>query len=438
MENIDNIYEQLDKELSMNGADNLREIRRGALEKFRRTGIPTTRHEEWKYTRVSSLFNKQLNLPVSGSDLPFTREDLNALRLPAQAEANELVFINGLYSEAFSVIRSGGIEVLPLAIAAENEYAPIVKAHLGHSSKYHEDGLHALNTAWLRDGAFVAVKKAAVPEHPLYIINIADARTQHQFLQPRCLIHLAERAVLQVIDNNITIGNVDCLTSQVVEAVVEEAAFLEYYKLQHDAPNSSIVSTTHIRHIGKSNSHVVTISLDGKLVRNNLNIVLDAEHCESHMYGLYMPKGDDHIDNHTLVDNVKPHCFSNELYKGVMSDRSTGVFNGKIFVRQQAQKTNAYQSNKNILLSPDATVNTKPQLEIFADDVKCSHGCTIGQLDEDGIFYLRSRGISEDMARSLLLHGFATDILEQIKPVALRNYMEELINHRLELKDYEY
>jgi Fe-S cluster assembly protein SufD len=217
-----------------------------------------------------------------------------------------------------------------------------------------------------------------------------------------------------------------------MEIIVENAARLEYYKIQNDGYNTNQVSTTHIRQVGKSFTHTVTISLNGGLVRNNLNVILDAKNCEAHLYGLYFQSGQSHIDNHTIVDNIKPNCLSNELYKGILSDSATGVFNGKIFVRQAAQKTNAYQSNKNILLSDSSSVNTKPQLEIFADDVKCTHGCTVGRLNEEGLFYLQSRGISEKTARNLLLSAYASDILEQIKPEALKLYVEKLINHRLE------
>jgi Fe-S cluster assembly protein SufD len=180
--------------------------------------------------------------------------------------------------------------------------------------------------------------------------------------------------------------------------------------------------------------HTVTISLDGGTVRNNLNMVMEAPNSEAHLYGLYFGNGDTHIDNHTVVDNVAPNCYSNELYKGILDGESTGVFNGKIFVRQPAQKTNAYQSNKNILLSDSASVNTKPQLEIFADDVKCSHGCTIGRLDEEALFYLRSRGISQQAAKSLLLHAFAIDVLEHIKPEPIRAFVDDLISQRLAIE----
>jgi Fe-S cluster assembly protein SufD len=197
------------------------------------------------------------------------------------------------------------------------------------------------------------------------------------------------------------------------------------------------VSTTHFRQVGKSCIHAVTISLNGDIVRNNLNMVMETAHSEAHMYGLYFLNGATHVDNHTVVDNVQPHCQSNELYKGIIDDSATAVFNGKIYVQKDAQKTNAFQSNKNILLSEAATVNTKPQLEIFADDVKCSHGCTIGQLDEEALFYLQSRGISKKAAQSLLVQAFAIDILEHIKPIEIRAYVEQLISERLELTRHD-
>jgi Fe-S cluster assembly protein SufD len=250
--------------------------------------------------------------------------------------------------------------------------------------------------------------------------------------QPRTLVHIAEGAQVQITETYATLGQSAAFTNQVIEVVVEKDAMVEYYKIQNDSAQASQVSTTHFRQTGKSYVHAVTVSLDGDIVRNNLNIVLEADNAEAHLYGLYFLQGKTHVDNHTVVDNVRPNCLSNELYKGIISDHGSAVFNGKIFVQQVAQKTNAYQSNKNILLSENASVNTKPQLEIFADDVKCSHGCTVGQLDEEGMFYLQSRGISEKIARSLLVHAFAVDILEHIKPVPLRNYIDQLISARLE------
>jgi Fe-S cluster assembly protein SufD len=284
----------------------------------------------------------------------------------------------------------------------------------------------------MQGGVFILVKKGLVTEHPVYIYNITDARVANIFSQPRSLVYVKESAELQMVETFVTIGSQESFTNQVMEIVVEKDATVYHYKIQNDAGTNQ-VSTTHIRHIGKSTSYAVTVSLNGAIVRNNTNVVLEAAHSEAHLYGLYFQHGQSHIDNHTVVDNVQPNCFSNELYKGMMDGHSSAVFNGKIFVRQDAQKTNAYQSNKNVLLSDTSSVNTKPQLEIFADDVKCSHGCTVGRLDEEGLFYLQSRGIPEKVAKSLLLHGFAIDILDKIKLIPIRAYVDQLISERLEL-----
>lgn len=336
------------------------------------------------------------------------------------------------YSFALSRIQSSGLEVIAMEEAANNGHRDQVTQWLGDSSHYLKDGINALNTAFVHGAVFVHISKGQQIEHPLYIYHITDARSVNILSQPRSLMIVNEQAQVQVVESYSTLGNNESFTNQVMEIIVENAARLEYYKIQNDGTNTNQVSTTHIRQVGKSFTHTVTISLNGGLVRNNLNVILDAKNCEAHLYGLYFQSGQSHIDNHTIVDNIKPNCLSNELYKGILNDSATGVFNGKIFVRQAAQKTNAYQSNKNILLSDSCSVNTKPQLEIFADDVKCTHGCTVGRLNEEGLFYLQSRGISEKTARNLLLSAYASDILEQIKPEALKLYVEKLINHRLE------
>jgi Fe-S cluster assembly protein SufD len=284
----------------------------------------------------------------------------------------------------------------------------------------------------VRGGVFIHVKKGQKPEQPVLVYHITDARSANIFSQPRSLMVMEENSEIRMVETYRTLGTNESFTNQVLEIIVEQDARLEYYKIQNDGTGNNLVSTTHIRQTGKSFSHTVSISLDGGLVRNNLNVVLDAKNSEAHLYGLYLQSGSSHIDNHTIVDNIKPNCLSNELYKGILTDKSTGVFNGKIFVRQPAQKTNAYQSNKNILLTDTCSVNTKPQLEIFADDVKCTHGCTVGQLNEEGLFYLRSRGISEKTARNLLLSAYASDILEKIQTESLRSYVEKLISRRLE------
>src|SRR2546423_732158 len=432
MNTIEFFKERFEQLQSLNGNNLLGEVRRDAFNTFSLMGIPTTRHEEWKYTRIGGLFNKEYQFPIRQLTSSISSTDLDPLRLPGHERANELVFVNGAFSLSLSVIRSAGLVVLPLEDAAKNEYRDIISKHLGHSGHYLKDGINALNTAFVHGGAFIHIRKGQAPEHPVYIYNITDARSANIFSQPRSVVYLAENARVQLVETYVTLGAGESFTNQVMEMVLEKDAMAEYYKIQNDANHTNQVSTTHIRQIGKSYVHTVTISLDGGIVRNNLNLVLEAEHCEAHLYGLYFQHGQSHIDNHTIVDNVKPNCLSNKLYKGIMNDNATGVFNGKIFVQPQAQKTNAYQSNKNVLLSDTSSVNTKPQLEIFADDVKCSHGCTVGRLNEEGLFYLRSRGISEKIARSLLLHAFAIDILEHIKLEPIRRYTDELIAKRLE------
>jgi Fe-S cluster assembly protein SufD len=417
-----------------NGSSPLTPIERNAFNAFNTLGIPSVKHEEWKYTRIGNVFNKEYAFNPEHLVSSFSENDLDAIRFPGDEEANELVFINGLYSDQFSTIRSGNLTVLSLEEATKNEYRDIVLQHLGHSSKYINDGLNALNTAFAAEGVFIHVKKGNIVEHPVYIYNITDARTASILSQPRTLIYVGQNAQVIFAETYSTFGSSESFINQVTEVVVEKDALLEYYRIQNDAPQTNQVNTTHIRQIGKSLVNTVTVSLDGGIVRNNLNIAMEAEYSESHFYGLYFLKGNTHVDNHTVVDNVKPHCESNELYKGIVDDNATAVFNGKIFVQRDAQKTNAYQSNKNILLSDNASVNTKPQLEIFADDVKCSHGCTVGQLDEEGLFYLRSRGISEKAAKALLVHAFAIDILEHIKPEAIREYVDRLISERLEVE----
>ncbi|HSZ33720.1 MAG TPA: Fe-S cluster assembly protein SufD [Puia sp.] len=412
--------------------DNLDKLREKAFQAFSDRGIPGSKHEEWKYTRIAGLFNKEFQLPVDPLTISITSEDLKTIRLPGHDKANEMVFVNGFYSFSLSKIRSNGIQVIALEEASKSDYCDLVSKWLGDSGQYQKDGINALNTAFVHGGVFVHVEKGQHLEHPVYIYHITDARSVNIFSQPRSLMIVDEMAQVQIVENYATLGSNESFTNQVMEIIVETDARLEYYKIQNDGSNTNQVSTTHIRQIGKSFTHAVTISLNGGLVRNNMNVILDAKNCEAHLYGLYFQSGHSHIDNHTIVDNIKPNCLSNELYKGILNDHATGVFNGKIFVRQAAQKTNAYQSNKNILLSDTSSVNTKPQLEIFADDVKCTHGCTVGRLNEEGLFYLQSRGIPEKIARNLLLGAYASDILDQVKPEPLRGWVEKLIINRLE------
>ena len=431
MNNIEYLKEQFDQLQANDNSMSLSKWRIDAFDKFNKLGVPTTRHEEWKYTRVSNLLGKGYQLPVN-QDQAITDAEIAGFRLPGNKEANEIFFINGKFSTALSVIRSRDLVVMPLEDAHTAGYGEIVDKHFGHSADYLTDGINALNTAFVHGGIFVYVKRGKITEHPVYIYHVTDARKEPVLTQPRGLVQVCENAQIQIVETFASIGAEESFSNQILEIVVEKDARLEYYKIQNEAATASQVSTTHIRHTGTSYSHAVTLTLNGGIVRNNMNLVMEAPHCESHLYGLYFPTGNCHVDNHTIVDNVMPHCFSNELYKGMLDGNSTGVFNGKIFVRQLAQKTNAFQSNKNVLLSDTASVNTKPQLEIFADDVKCSHGCTVGRLDDEGLFYLQSRGIPEKTAKAMLLQGFASDVLEKITCTPIREYVDHLIAERLE------
>lgn len=394
MNTLDNIKQRFEQIRAGNGNGPLSDIKQDAFKTFEALGIPTVRNEEWKYTRISSLFNKDFVI-APATEAKYTRQQLDNVRIPGFQNVNELVFVNGRFVAEASDIRSSSLIVLPLAEAAAGAYKGIVTQHLGHSTKYVKDGIHALNTAFVQDGVFISVKKGQVVEQPVFIYHLTDAQSANTFAQPRALVHINEAAQVQFVEAYVTNGNAESFTNQVIELIVEKYALVEYYKIENDTQNSTLVSTTHFRQVGKSTIHTVTISLHGNVVRNNLNIAMEAAYSDAHMYGLYFLEGSTHVDNHTIVDNVMPNCVSNEFYKGIIDQNATAVFNGKIYVQQDAQKTNAFQSNKNILLSDTAQVNTKPQLEIFADDVKCSHGCTVGQLDEEGMFYLRSRGISE-------------------------------------------
>ncbi|HTE27566.1 Fe-S cluster assembly protein SufD [Flavitalea sp.] len=429
MNNNTYLKESFDR-LNLPGSSPLSSIRKAAFKSFDVMGIPTVRHEEWKYTRISSLFNKEYQVSFQ-NPTSLNAAEFAPLRLPGHEDASELVFVNGMYVPGLSNLKASAFGITSLEEAAANQYSEIVSEHFNHSSKYLTDGVQALNTAFIDGGVFMHVQPRKFVKYPVYIYNITDARVASVLSQPRSLIHIGQGAQVQLVETYITLGTSESMTNEVMEIVVEQDAILEYYKIQNDQSSASQVSTTHIRQVGKSVVHTVTVSLNGGIVRNNLHAVLGARFAEAHLYGLYFQQGQSHIDNHTIVDNVMPDCQSNELYKGILDNNSTGVFNGKIFVRKDAQKTNAFQSNKNVLLSENANVNTKPQLEIFADDVKCSHGCTIGSLDEEGLFYLQSRGVPKTQAMALLLQGFALDILEKIKPAPIRAYVEDLIAQRL-------
>jgi Fe-S cluster assembly protein SufD len=410
--------------------------RRQAMTRFAELGFPTIRHEEWKYTSLVPALKHEYRLPAQSSSETASRltsSDIAPFLMP-ELDAQTLVFVNGVYAPELSMIHvQKGVTVLPLADALHDKH-PVVEKHFAHVADWNNDALIALNTAYSLNGAFIEVQRGTVVERPFHLVFVNDARVSSVFAPLRNLFVMGENAEATVLETAHTLasGENHSFTSSVSEGVLAENARLHHYKIQNDVEASYYVGATSVRQEATSLFNSVVITLSGGIVRNNLSTVLGGKAADAHYYGLYCVDGKTLVDNHTFVDHAVAHCTSNELYKGIMDARSTGVFNGKIMVREDAQKTLAYQSNRNILLSNNATINTKPQLEIFADDVKCSHGCTTGQLDEESLFYLRARGLDKEQARALLLTAFAGEVLDKISLESLKNRLESVIAERLE------
>lgn len=408
--------------------------RKQGFSDFERLGLPTLKNEDWKYTGIGNLFTKDYKVPDQKDVLD--NSIIQKVAIPGAQQFHHLVFLNGRYSAADSYFdEADGLEVMTLEEAAQGKYQEQVIENFGKSNLFIKDGIYALNTSLMDGGVFILFKKNKILSKPVYFNHIFDTTQNHMLASPRSLVVVEENSDAKIIESYATNGSMDSLSNEVMEIVVKDNAHLEVYKIQNDKPNGSHAGTTHIRQVGKCYVHTVTISLDGGMIRNNTDIIMEVAGNEAHMYGLYFLKGHTHVDNHTLVDNKKPNCLSNELYKGIIDDYATGVFSGKIYVRPDAQKINAYQTNNNILLSDTGSVNTKPQLEIFADDVKCSHGCTVGRLDDEALYYLRARGINKDLAKAMLLKAYADEIVLQIKIESLKDYVHDLILERLNMNE---
>jgi Fe-S cluster assembly protein SufD len=334
-----------------------------------------------------------------------------------------------VFDQTQSVFSTEELNIQPLA-AALAERKDLVEKYFDKLVDTKSDAFVALNTATWNNGLFIEVKNNVQVTKPVLIHQINDASKSKVITSSRNLIFVGKSSELSLIEKYDSIGEAN-FSSTVNEVFVAENAGLTYTLIQNDGGQRYQFNHTSIQQESNSRVNCFTLSLNGKAIRNNLQLSLDGEGIDSHMYGLYLLTGDTLADNHTVADHRKPNSVSNELYKGVMDGSSKGVFNGKIYVRPQAQKTNAFQSNRNILLSDKATVNTKPQLEIWADDVKCSHGCTSGQLDEEALFYMQSRGISKDSARAFLLYAYAGEVIEKISNETIRNYIDNLVSERL-------
>lgn len=403
--------------------------RKEALETFRKLGLPAQKNEEYKHTPITRYLEKHFTFAPSAAPGPVA--DVKKFFIPG-LEANVIVFIDGIFSRDHSTIVSPSSEIFiqPLdeALVSKNEVA---LQHFSKYTHYSTDALTAWNRAAWRSGLFIHVPDKTIVEKPVVIYNINNGTAGEIVAINRNLVVMGKHAQATVIEKFDSAGEANHFTNLVTEVVIGENAGLEFYSIQHDLNNRFQHALTEIYQKNSSRVNTYTFTLHGKFFRNNLHLQLDGEGIESHMYGLYLLNNDTLADNHTVADHKKANSFSNELYKGIMDDTSKGVFNGKIFVRPNAQKTNAFQANRNILLSDKATVNTKPQLEIWADDVKCSHGCTTGQLDEEALFYLRSRGLHKDTARAMMLYAFAGEVLDYVKHPVLKEYLDTLISDRL-------
>ncbi|HEU5145957.1 MAG TPA: Fe-S cluster assembly protein SufD [Chryseosolibacter sp.] len=405
-------------------------VRNKALEVFRQLGLPANKHEEYKYTPITRELQNNFSFDKPAAD-PLIK-DVKEYLIP-EMDANSIVFINGIFAPAHSNIQSSASQVkiadLEEALAANDAVANMqFNQHINSKS----DAMAAWNTADWTAGLFISVPDNTIVAKPIVIYYINDTTPGEVIATNRNLVVIGKNSEVTIVEKFNSSGAGNHFTNHVNEIVVNENAKLEYYSIQNDRGNRFQYSQTEIYQKNTSRVNTYTFNLQGKLLRTNLHLIIDGEGIESHMYGLYLLKGNTLADNHTVVDHKKPNSFTNELYKGIMDENSKGVFNGKIYVRPQAQKTNAFQANRNILLSEKASVNTKPQLEIWADDVKCSHGCTTGQLDEEAMFYLRARGIDKNAARAMMLYAFAGEITDKIPDAGIRKYIDLAISERLQ------
>ena len=403
--------------------------RQAAIDRFLALGFPTTRDEEWKYTNVAPIAKTAFE-QAGTVETRVTNEDIGDYLL--DATFCRLVFVNGRYSAELSSAAAlpDGVKVCSLADAMQTEQT-LVETHLAKYADYENQAFTPLNTAFMQDGTFVFVPRGVIVRTPIHLLFVSSANGRAIISHPRNLIVCEANSQVSVIESYAGLDSGKYFTNTVTEFVAGENAVIDHYKVEQESDDAYHVTTRQIYQERDSNVSSHTVTYSGGLIRNDVNTVLDGEGCNCMLNGLYVLRGSQHADHHLRVDHAKPHCNSWEYYKGILSDQSRGVFTGRIIVREDAQKTDAKQSNMNLLLSPDALVDTKPQLEILADDVKCTHGATIGQIDEDAIFYLRSRGIREEAARSLLTYAFAGESLGQVRIEPLRERLLDLLSTRL-------
>lgn len=411
----------------------LQRLRTSAMDQFAELGFPSVKDEEWKYTNVAPIAGIDFKpaLLQTAAEGEFDIEQLAPFRCEETAQS-ELVFLNGILRKDLSSWSAIPEEIVAIDLAeaiANERYREIVWKHLAQHADYVVDGFTALNTALVSHGAFVYIPNNAVVKTPLHLLFISDGAQTASF--PRVLVVGGENSSATVIESFGCVNDSRYFTNAVVEVVLKDGARLEHYKVQREGVEAFHVATTAVDLGANSSYDTTTINFGARLSRHDVQVTMDNEGAECRVDGLYLVTEGQHTDTHSVIDHRKPHCTSHQLYKGILDGKSRAVFNGKVFVRHDAQKTDAMQTNKNLLLSNEARVDTKPQLEILADDVKCAHGAAVGQIDEEELFYLKARGIHPDLARNLLTYGFAEEVIGKIKVDSIRNQLDEAVLHRL-------
>jgi Fe-S cluster assembly protein SufD len=409
----------------------IHDIRSKALQNFEELGFPTRKLEEWKYTSLNSVLKQDYSL-FPNKEAAVELADVKKYFIH-DIDTYKIVFVDGKYSSFLSDTTHSGKDICLLsAVLSKPKYKPVLEKYFNKIAK--QDSLTSLNTAFTSEGAYIHIPKNVEVEKPIQIINFTTGNDVATMIQPRNLIMVEENAHVQIIERHQSLNGNPVLTNAVTEIFAAKNATVDYYKIQNDKPSASLVDNTFIDQKTNSEVSVHTFSFGGNITRNNLNFYQNGEHINSILKGITIIEGKQHVDHHTLVHHIEPNCESHQDYKGIYNDRSTAVFNGKVIVEKEAQKTNAYQQNNNVLVSEKASINAKPQLEIFADDVKCSHGCTIGQLDNDALFYMKQRGIPEKEGRALLMFAFANTVLESVKIPEVKSRIAKIIANKLNVK----
>lgn len=407
----------------------LHDIRTSAIKNFENKGFPTKKEEAWKYTSLNSVLKNDFSVfPKRENSIEF--KDVKKFFLH-EIDTYKLVFVDGKFSSFLSSTTHEGIDVCLLSsVLTKPKYKMVLDTYFNQIASK-DESLTTLNTAFAQEGAYINIPKSKVADKPIEIIHFSTGEESALMVQPRNLIIVGENAHVQIIERHQSLNSNPVLTNSVTEIFAQKRAIVDYYKIQNDEQTANLIDNTYISQKQESRVAVHTFSFGGNITRNNLNFYHFGERIDSTLKGITIIGDKQHVDHYTLVNHATPNCESHQNYKTILGGSSTGVFNGKIFVEKEAQKTDAFQQNNNILLSDKAIINAKPQLEIFADDVKCSHGCTIGQLDESAMFYMQQRGIPQKEAKALLLYAFSNEVIESIKIPELKQRIMKIIAMKL-------